>query len=105
LKTSKAGKGVKISGEIIYAYIEEEKEQDQEEETYTASENIKQLRIDGSGHKLSEEQSFNWIDSYRQMLEDIKEEATFDEVDSELSGTGAYLVRVRFHKRLPKTSP
>ncbi len=96
MKTSKAGKGVKISGEIIYAYIEEEKEQDQEEETYTASENIKQLRIYGSGYKLSEEQ----IESYRQMLEDLKEEATFDEVDSESSGTGAYLVRVRFHKRL-----
>jgi hypothetical protein len=54
---------------------------------------------------LSKDQIHHWIKSCRQIIVELEEKAVRDEVDGTLSGTGAYLARVRLHRRLPSLVP
>ena len=67
--------------------------------------NVKQLKIDGSGYLLTENQIRYWIGLYGEIESKFVEEAEEDKEDGIHSGTGSYLVSVRLHRRIPNLIP
>ncbi len=102
LKTSKAGKDDTISGEVVYPTLEEDITSVNIQTNKNQNRfDIKQIRIDGSKYKLSENQIRHWIELYGMIQSDFEEEAVLNEVDGTPTGTGANLALGRLERRLP----
>jgi hypothetical protein len=97
MKTSKAGKDDIISGEVVYPILDEDLKSvtDNGLKHFQKHNDTKQIRIDGVGYKLSENQIRKWVEFYGVIQGDLREEAVVDEEDGASMGTGAYLAVVR----------
>ena len=105
LKTSKAGKDDTISGEVVYPAMEVLNKVEFQEKEKTQESNIKQLRIDGCGYVLTENQIRHWIGLFANIEGELVEEAEEDNEDGICSGTGVYLVSVKIERRIPNLVP
>ena len=107
LKTSKAGKDDMISGEVVYPIMGDllRTETSFQDKPKAQKTNIKQLRVDGCDYNLTEKQIRHWIDLFGKIEGEFVEEAEEDKEDGTISGTGAYLVPVKFDKKIPNIIP